>query len=358
VITPSVAVYVDVGEVLSLRADYEADIVSGASVAIVDAPSPTVDAITSATQLDDLRHTVGGSIGLNGETTSLTTAYHYGFESDYRSHSVVLAGRTELFERNTTLEVSYGRGWDSVCNLFQPRAQEAVDRLSLPSSDGCFSAADREATDVSMHTFQGSWSQAWTSIFATQFTVTAQLLHGFQGNPYRSLWLGRSSAQEHHPEDRARYAAGLGVRLWLRPLEGALQAQGRVYRDSWNIQSLTAELGYEQDLFAGLRLRGRARYYTQTGASFYSDDYTRAPRGQYFTGDRELSPMSSLTFGARLAWEIPSNEEGLVLGFLSSVELVAKADWTSYEFDEFHYDLAPVPNTDALMATVTLDAQF
>ena len=42
----------------------------------------------------------------------------------------------------------------------------------------------------------------------------------------------------------------------------------------------------------------RARVYHQTGAVFWSDDYTGGdpplgPKGQYWTGDRELSPFNS-----------------------------------------------------------------
>lgn len=358
VLTPSVDARVDFAEEVGVNVGWEADIVSGASVAIVDAPSADVDVVSSATQLDDTRHTFGGGLELRGEFTSMTLGYAYGFESDYRSHGFSVAGRAEMFERNTTFDVSYARGFDEVCDLAQPRAQEAVDRRPLPGSEGCFSAEDRTSHDLSLQTFQASWSQAWTPILTTQVTLTAQLLHGFQGNAYRSVWLGGIYAQENHPRDRARYAGGLSARLWVKPLAGAVQVFGRAYRDTWGIESLTADLGWEQSIAAGLRLRARARYYTQTGAAFYSDDYARDPKGQYFTGDRELSPMSSWTLGARAQWTIPADEDGEVLGFLTSLDLVLKGDWVFYDFPEFHYDQAAVPNDQSIAATVGLDAVF
>ena len=107
-----------------------------------------------------------------------------------------------------------------------------------------------------------------------------------------------------------------------------------------------------------MRLRARGRYYTQTGASFYSDDYVRAPRGRYFTGDRELSPMQSLLVGLQAVWDVPSNDEGDVLGFLSGLSLTLKADALRSFFDEFHYDQAEVPNTLALIGTFELVANF
>jgi len=359
VLTPSAHATVDMGEAATVSARWEADVVSGASVAVVDAPGGTVDAITSATTLSDVRHVFGGSLTFNDDNTSLTGTYDYGFEEDYRSHGMSISARAEMFERNTAFEVSYARGWDRVCTLLQPRAQEAVDRSRLPNADGCFQAEmERDTVDVSLQTFQGGWTQAWTPVLTTQLTLTAQILNGFQGNPYRAVWLGRTAAQEHHPENRARYAAGLGVRFWVKPLRGAAQLFGRLYRDSWGVESFTGEIAYDQAILAGLRLKARGRYYTQIGASFYSDDYQRFPQGQYFTGDRELSPMSSVTVGGQLTWDVPGNEEGDVLGFLGGLEIVGKADLIFHDFSEFHYGRAEVPTDTALMATFGIEAIF
>ena len=52
-----------------------------------------------------------------------------------------------------------------------------------------------------------------------------------------------------------------------------------------------------------LSLRGH--YHIQSGASFYRDGHEyrdRGPAGQYWTGDRELSPMSNYLGGGRMAF--------------------------------------------------------
>jgi hypothetical protein len=187
--------------------------------------------------------------------------------------------------------------------------------------------------------------------------LSAQLLEGFQANPYRAVWLGRSAAQEHHPEHRARYAVGLGSRLWIKPLGGALQFMGRAYRDTWDVKSVSAELGFERALGARFRLRVRGRYYRQTAAAFYSDDYALNPAGQYFTGDRELSAMSSWLLGGRLEFS-PLGERGPVLGFLESLRVVLKADALLYEFPDFHYGSANVPNDRAILGTLGLETSL
>jgi hypothetical protein len=325
-------------------------------VAVVDAPADSVDAISSAT-VRDTRHVLGGGLRVMDGPTAFSGGYRYGFENDYRSHGFDVSARTELYERNTALEITYARAFDSVCDA--PDASEAVLKVRLDTSEGCFgNSQERTERDLSSQTFQAAWSQHWTSVLSTQITATAQLLDGFQANPYRAVRIGRSAAQEHHPEQRGRYALGLGARLWIEPLAGALQPQLRAYRDSWDVRSLSAELGYEQTIGAGLRLRARGRYYLQGGAAFYSDDYVLAPRGRYFTGDRELSPLRSVLAGAQFSWTPPGDDQGLTLGFLRGLEVVIKGDVLKSWFDDFHYDRAPVPNDTALIGSLSLTAGF
>ena len=91
----------------------------------------------------------------------------------------------------------------------------------------------------------------------------------------------------------------------MKPIDTAIGVGFRYYRDTWDISSQAYELDLERNIFSWLRLRLNGRYYRQTKAVFWSDDYTggeplNGPRGQYFSGDRELSPLSSLLGGARL----------------------------------------------------------
>ena len=361
VVNPAAHANVEVTDTLAIQAGWEADVVSGASVAVVDAPgaSSDVDAITSATKLKDFRNVFQGGAALRGDNTRIQASYAYGFESDYRSSGLSVSAATELFDRNTTLEIGYGRGWDAVCDLAQPEAEKAVERQRMPTSEGCFQKDEgKNQHALDLHSLSGTWTQAWTPIFNTQWSVSSQLVSGFQSNPYRAVWLGRAAAQEHHPNERARYGTSVSARIWLRPIGGALQLSARLYRDTWDLSSGSGEIAYERGLGALLRFRLRARYYQQSGAAFYSDDYALAPRGQYFTGDRELSPMHNWQGGARLELtpDVVGPERSLSL--LDSLHFVLKADFTSYGFDSFHYGNAEVPNRRSIFATVSVDATF
>jgi hypothetical protein len=362
VINPAVRARAQVADAVALSAGWEADVVSGASVAVVDAPGSAageVDAITSATRLEDFRQLPSGGISFASEVATLDASYAYGFEKDYRSHGLSVRATADLFDRNTQFALSYGRGWDEVCDLLQPEAQEAVERQRLPASDGCFEKQKgRARRDLDIHSVEGTWTQAWTSIFNTQLVAGTQLLSGFQSNPYRAVWLGRAAAQEHHPRERVRYALGVSARLWLRPIGGALQLHGRAYRDTWNVSSLSGELAYERALGELFRVRARGRYYAQTRAAFYSDDYALDPRGAYFTGDRELSGMSSWLAGLRVEFAPPPGDDGQVLGFMDAFKLVLKGDFLKYEFPDFHYGALPVPNDKAVFGTLAIEGIF
>jgi hypothetical protein len=360
VLNPAVKANAQIVEAFSLRAGWEADVVSGASVAIVDAPGgSSVDAVTSATTLEDFRQVARGGATLRSDVARLDVGYGYGFEKDYKSQSLALNAATDLFDRNTTLELGYSRGWDSVCDLSQPQAEKAVERQRMPSSAGCFKGGQgRVEQPLDLHMIQGAWTQAWTAIFNTQLVLSSQLLHGFQSNPYRGIWLGRAAVQEHHPRDRARYAVGVGARIWLKPIGGALQLSARGYRDTWAVLAGSAELAYERGLGQLLRVRVRGRYYQQSAAAFFSDDYALDPQGQYFTGDRELSAMRSWLGGLQIALTPAPSENGKVLRILDSFRFLLKADYLTYNFTNFHYGAAAVPNRRAVFGTLGIDATF
>jgi hypothetical protein len=368
VYTPSVTASVQPAEWIGVRAGYEADVVSGASVATKAGPAyqavnPGVDVVSTAS-VRDLRHSPHGGVSLRKGDVTYSATYTYGTENDYRSHSVFVSARTEAYDHNTQLEISYARNFDSVCDRVQA-VNDAPPRFrALEDASGCFADDPlRRRHAVSIDGFQASWTQAWTAVFATQVIYTAQLVSGFQSNPYRSVVLGQGlKAQEHHPDVRARQSLAARANLFVRPLKLALRATVRAYRDTWDLTSGTLELEAEKYLFEALRLAARARLYRQSGAIFWSDDYTAGdpplgPRGQYFTGDRELSPFSSGTAGLRLTYLVSRKQERIV-GIFDRVKAGASADVVQFSYDEYTLGGTPITNARAYILGANLSAVF
>jgi hypothetical protein len=308
VLNPSATLAVSPNDSLTFTGNYEADIVTGASESLKGGRLSSVDIVTSATHFSDVRHAITGGFTVTRANTHLAGSYTYGTEHDYRSNGFAVSAGTDFLQKNTQLELSYGRGFDKVCTTAYSASDDPSTRLALDSSKGCFTnIKTRAARDISLNNFQIGWTQTWTPEFATQMVLSAELQNGFLGNPYRSVVIAPAGDQalENHPDNRGRGALGLRGKYYVRGLETAFSASARLYRDTWAIFGQTYELDAERYMLPWLRLLVRGRYYTQTKALFWSDDYTggepaSGPRGQYWSGDRELSPLSSYLIGGRV----------------------------------------------------------
>lgn len=365
VINPSLSVGVRPAAWLGLQAGYEADIVTGASESIKGGPLAAVDVVSSATSFTETRHVARFGFDVTREAARLSATYAYGTESDYRSHSFSVSAATDFLQKNTTLELSYARGFDKVCtSAFRPSDAPSI-RVALDDSKGCFTdAKDRASRDVSLDTFQVAWTQAWTPLLVTQTVVTAGLQHGFLENPYRAVVLAPAGDQalENHPDNRARAAAALGARYYVRPIKTAFGLRVRGYRDTWDILSLTAEASGEYYVLPWLRLLIRGRYYAQSGALFWSDDYTggepeTGPRGQYWSGDRELSPLRSYLVGGRLlaVWQGAAER---VAGLFTRLSVGVSLDLMQTDLEDFTWGGRPPDDTRAVILSPGLSGDF
>ncbi|HEY3822605.1 MAG TPA: DUF3570 domain-containing protein [Polyangiaceae bacterium] len=368
VYSPSADVQASPWAWLDVRGGWEADVVSGASVATKAGPSYAsnhADVISTAS-VHDLRNMARGEVALKGDITSLTAGYAYGIEHDYESNSMHVNARTDAFQHNTTFELSYARNWDTVCDRVQSaNASLPSEWTALEDSTGCFtSAAGRTTHAIGIDTYEASWGQAWTPVVETQLTYTAQLVDGFQSDPYRSVILGEGiKAQEHVPNERAREAVTARIAWYLRSIKGAVRLSVRGYHDTWAINSGTAELELEKSLGESFRVMLRGRLYDQNGAVFWSDDYTGGvpplgPRGQYFTGDRELSPFWSWLGGVRAVWTLAPPAHQRLLGFLESLKLAGSGSMQGFSYEQYTLGGVPVSNAIAYVATLSLAAGF
>jgi hypothetical protein len=80
-------------------------------------------------------------------------------------------------------------------------------------------------------------------------------------------------------------------------------------------------------------------------------------RGQYWTGDRELSPFWSWLAGFRFVWT-DEPEHGRILGLLESFKFVGSASVTSFSYDQYTLGGLPVSDARAYVGTVSLVAAF
>jgi hypothetical protein len=367
VYTPSTDLTVTPWDSLSVSAGWEADIVSGASERVKSGPlaRTTADVVTGAS-VKDVRHLGRASLAVKRDATQLVVSGSQSMENDYKSRSLGFAARTDLFQHNTQLELAYARNWDSACDAAHTAQSDPTLRQPLDDSQGCFqpSATNRSELPIRTDAFQVTWSQALSPVFMAQAVYTGQLQHGFLSDPYRAVVLsaGGQFAQEHHPDNRARQAVALRGSYFLRPIKGAVRLAVRGYRDTWDVWSGTVELEAEKYLATFLRVRADARFYQQSEALFWSDDYTggepaHGPRGQYFTGDRELSPFSSWLLGGRVlgSWVADAHR---IVGVFQGIQAGASLHVLLYGYRDFTLGGRPPGDTKAFIGSLSATALF
>ncbi len=309
VVTPSAAAHVNATRWLAFDADWLADVVSGATPRTYG----PADVISAATQFTETRNVLGIAAQATWRMLTFIGGYSYGTENDYRSHLLRLGLKADLLQHNTILSANYSHSFDSICDLNQPNTPVTL-RQPLDRSTGCFSGIP-QLTDESLgiDNIEVSWVQTLTQRWVGTLLASYQHLSGFQSNPYRTVRLsaGAFLAQESHPQVRDRGAVTARVRYAIEKVRGTLGFDLRLYRDSWGIQSLTAEASYEQPFVQAKpawRFGVRARGYVQSGAVFFrdttaTDSYDRSgPVGSYFTADQALAPLADLLLGARATW--------------------------------------------------------
>ncbi len=366
VLNPSAAVNATPTDWLDVHVGYEADIVSGATESLKGGRLSPVDIVSSATDFKDTRHLVSGGFGLTRDNTKLSATYSYGTESDYHSNAFAVQSGTSFLQKNTELTLAYGRGFDRVCTSAFADSDSASVKSPLDSSKGCFTkAANRASRKVDLDNFQVGWTQSWTPVFASQLVLYGALQHGFLENPYRAVVIAPAGDQalENHPDNRLRLAVAARGKYYLRSLELALSGAVRLYRDTWDVLGQTYELEAERFVLPDVRLLVRGRYYTQTEALFWSDDYTGGepqdgPRGQYWTGDRELSPLSSYLLGGRIVFKRNGEPQRRIAGVMLSFETSVSFDLMKTQLREFTWGGAKPDDTLAGIASLGVRANF
>lgn len=353
VLHPQADVSVELGKHVSLDLGYAADAVSGAT-----ATTFQVDATTGATKFSDLRHEGRFGIGFHGRRSRITFSGTLGTERDYLTRQLGGSASVDLPGRNTTIALAYVHNFDATCDKdnadLMPLERRALTGLDPCEKKSLILGKDLPGMTVwrplSIDTAQVTLTQNLSPTMNMQLALYGQVLQGFQSNPYRRVRIGSNSPQEHIPDTRARWSLTARLNRYLPKLRAAAHFSGRFYDDTWRVIGGDVELAYSQYIGNALLVRFRARAYQQTAAAFFKDAFfyeTESTAGEYFTGDRELSPVRSALLGAKLT-VISVGEDKPVWGLFDKLQLNLKGDVLI---------LAPMP-ADGADNPAGIDKQF
>jgi hypothetical protein len=278
---PSVLVRKKFGDSLSIAANYYIDMISSASVDVLSTASPYKETRTQESLSADY---------LNGKTT-YSLGYIQSNELDYHSKTAYFSVSESMFGDLTTVSFGGTLGWDQVYEHIHTPTVNVYDFKG----------------DADRRNWQASVSQVLTRNLLLSMNFETGESDGYLQSPYRSARYlasdGTVQAEaEVYPDVRTGNAAALQLKYYL-PWHAALGGSYRFYKDTWGIVAHTFGLDYTQPLFTSWTLNGRARYYRQGPADFYSDLFPYEDSQNFMARDRELAEYHDITLGATATWE-------------------------------------------------------
>ena len=230
--------------------------------------------------------------------------YYVSTESDYLAQQI--AGRYDLELMNQHVNLSFGSsyGWDDIDPLADDDTQTAA------------------STKTTLH-----WNVVATQVISPttllRYGVEYNVVEGLQHNPYRNVYAGGTNVPERHPDQRQRRDAFLKLNRYFDN-RSSVRLSYRLYNDDWGISSHELSSKLSQYITQGMFVRYQYRYYTQTAARFYRDEYlTTNGIDGYLSGDYRVGPLAAHLFGlsfnfdlATLAGSTPwLGRSALVIGY-------------------------------------------
>lgn len=297
---PALLVRKSAGDSLSFTGRYYVDSVSSASI----------DVITTASPYHDTREEFSVGVDYLRNNSLMSFSATSGKETDYLADSYNLNVAHELFGGLTTVSTGFSQGQDIVMR-----------------SDNAFEA------DINRYSYRIGVSQVLTRSMLLGVSYEGVSEEGQLSNPYRSARLLGASLPERYPGTRDSQALAIrlvkGLAIGDRPVGHSIRAEYRYFRDNWNIHSNTLRLVFQHHFSDRWLGEFRYRYYQQSAASFYSDNFDGEMA--YMARDKELSTFSSHSLGTRWSWMFAKQR----FLFIDRASLNFSLDHLRFNYDDF-----------------------
>lgn len=285
---------------LSVSARYYYDAISSASP----------DVISSASKYKDKREELGVGVDFLNGNSLVQMALSSSKENDYLADTFGINTAHDLFNGLTTVSFGYSQG------------QDRVQRV-----DTSFEA------DINRFNYRIGLSQVLTRSLLLGIGYEGIAEEGYLNSPYRYVRILGAARPEVYPNTRDSQAIAFRlVQGFASPtlaLGSSLRAEYRYFRDNWEVRSNSLSLAYQK--YFGRRWLGelRYRYYQQSAASFYSDDFTSEMT--YMARDKELSTFHSHSLGVKATWYFLNGK----FLFLERASLNFSHDYISFDYQDY-----------------------
>jgi hypothetical protein len=270
-------------ENFAVEANYFIDKVSGASV----------DVLSQASVIKDERKQKSGTLQYLHDKTTYTASYMTSVERDYVSDTASFALSQTMFGDLTTISLGFSNSHN--------RVGENNGTADKPNVAWLGHALTR--------TYSGGLSQILTKNFIADVNLQVITDAGYLANPYRSIRYldptniakGYSLATQVYPQTHTSTAVQVQAKYYL-PWRAAVTGLYRYFTDTWSVVGNTYELDYTHPISNKWIFEGRARYYKQSAASFYSDLFPFAGSQNFTARDQNLAALNNTTIGGKVTY--------------------------------------------------------
>lgn len=302
---PSILVRKSIGKQVSVWANYYVDQVSSASVDVMATASPYTEKRIERSVGMDVLH----------DKTTFGLGYTSGDEPDYKAKSAHFSVSQDFFGDLTTVAISFGRGWDEIGKHAQPEFQEKMDT----------------------RTYRFDVSQILTRSLIAGLSYQTISDQGFLNNPYRSARFldpsvprGFSFESEVYPKTHTSNAIAARLKYYL-PYRAALMTEYRWFQDTYGIRANDIALEYTHPFGDHWTFEGRARYYKQSAADFYSDLFPRSNSQNFIGRNKELAAFNTQSLGLGVSYHLVKG----MLPLVNSASLTFNGEYVRYKYDDF-----------------------
>jgi hypothetical protein len=266
---PAFLVRKSIFDKVSLTGTYYVDAVSNASI----------DVVTTASPYKETRHEFGLSADYAYRDALITFGLMTSHEPDYVANTGSLDVTQEVFGGMTTIAFGFTRAADTVKKHNEPEFQDSASHWQ----------------------YRLGLTQILTSRWLMSVNFEALSDDGYLASPYRVARVFGAAVPERTP--RTRTGRAVKVRL-VGDLgnRDAMHVDYRYFTDTWDIKAHTSEIGYSRYFGENWLADSFFRYYTQTGALFYSDN--AMSETLYVSRNRQLSTFNNMGLGARLSYNL------------------------------------------------------
>lgn len=150
------------------------------------------------------------------------------------------------------------------------------------------------------------------SVFQSNLTFSSA--DGFLSDPYKTF--------DNRPGSRDAIAWLNRYIRYVESADASLHLDYRYFADSWDTESHTFEVAWYQPFLDNWMIRPSVRYYSQSGAEFFTGKYPPENFKSTFSADQRTGPFTSLIVGLKLVYNI---SETLELVCLESIRLKKRA---------------------------------